>query len=116
MRLPRLHFTVRWLMVAVAIAGLLVSFVVLLRRRAHYQVQMALHRDQEESYLEIARVVGQRLEQLEGAGRQNMGGQLRVYGESIRAQAEYSAAQRAKYQRASDRPWLSVAPDPPKPN
>jgi hypothetical protein len=119
MKLPRVRVTVRGLMVLVAVAGLLVSFAVLVQRRAYYRLQMAMYRDAEEASLEMVRATDRRLEQIETASRPGQTvpevDTLRTYNERVRAQAEYYEELVSKYRRAADRPWLPVAPDPPAP-
>jgi hypothetical protein len=99
MKLPR--FTVRRLMVAVAIVGLTLGFEVIRRRRV--------------AFLEIARlndntasVLRSELSESDEPG---------PHGDPItmRRLADYCDAMRKKYELAARYPWLPVEPDPPEP-
>ncbi len=110
MKLPRVRFTVRRMMVAVVIASLLFGIVAgLLRRRAAFQL-LAEKYDRK-------------------ASREYFDGQIIVPPSSkfepatpaeIRRQeihyklGEYYLGLMSKYKRAANRPWLPVAPDPPE--
>lgn len=97
-RLPRVRFTVRRMMVGVAIVALILvgSRIVWLRHR---------YRNLAQSYdvKEFALAFGVQDE--------------RVSVESVRAwkKIEYYAALKRKYERAASRPWVPVPPDPPPP-
>src|SRR4051794_28479335 len=110
MKLPRVRFTVRRMMVAVAIVGLLVGSVTLMRRRAYYQHKVALHRERQESCLEMARAVGRRLEQLDASGIRGLAAPLLAYQGEMRARAEHSAALAAKFRRAARTPGSRSSP------
>lgn len=88
MRTPRFRSTVRRMMLAVAVAGLICGGEVLRRRRAAFAERATMLRWSE--YVE-------RL----GAHRP--------------AVADHRDRLARKYERAARQPWLPVAPDPPEP-
>jgi hypothetical protein len=112
MRLPRIRFTVRQLMVVVAVVSLLLAVTTgLLRRRASFQRRTEVH----------ARKASQ--ENLMGmfAGElpYNASARLTPMQERTRDAhyelAGYYYGLEAKYRRAAGRPWLPIGTDPPPP-
>jgi hypothetical protein len=105
MRVPRVRFTVRRMMVAVAVVALLLAWMQAEKRigelRDSYYWQMAIHAGLEE------------LETEGGVIRGFSGGPTVVKPNARRA--AYHAAMRRKYKRAYRYPWLPIAPDPPIP-
>lgn len=102
MPLPRVRL--RAVMIAVAVAGMLLSGyrflgVSLYRRKAELMYALA-ERD--------ATADAGRLERAGGPGRLALA-------ERARQRATYFAALKRKYRDAAARPWLLVAPDPPLP-
>jgi hypothetical protein len=93
MRLPRPRFTVRRLMVAVAVVGLMFGFGAWLARRS------AEFQKKSDSYLGTVRV-------MYSIGRWKPRG-------FDRNSWAWGMAQ--KYHDAARHPWLPVAPDPPEP-
>ena len=103
MRLPRVQFTIGWLMVAVAIIAVLLRSVAIPRRRAHLQGLVDYH-------AEMARIT-----------RNSHGTIIRPNGVYAHVPlgpprlADYHEAMAAKYEQAARSPWLPVDPDPPVP-
>jgi hypothetical protein len=99
MRLPRVRFTVRRMMAAMAIAGALLGAEIMRERR--------------ERFAELARVFGGTAWSARRAAENPPG----THGDPVtmRSIAEYADALQMKYARASRYPWLPVAPDPPEP-
>jgi hypothetical protein len=99
MRLPRLRFTVRRLMLGVAVAALVIT-----------------------GCLGISRARGQR-EWLAGYHESRAGslmknaepGSSEIKDPVIRAQLRWNEAMAEKYRWAARYPWLPIAPDPPEP-
>jgi hypothetical protein len=90
MRLPSLRFTVRRLMVAVAIAGIGLSLVAwMARRSATFHAKAALHLD-----LAFEASLDSRIDP---------------------RQVDYHGNLANKYASAARYPWLPVAPDQPEP-
>lgn len=98
MLLPRPRFSLRWLMVAVAVAGVLIHTE---RRR-----QLFLGRVRE---IELAQYIHEDRNHDE-AGTWT-GSDLARW---LRKQSHYDAL-KVKYERAARYPWLPVVPDPPEP-
>ena len=103
MKLPRVRFTVRRMMVAVCVLAVALFTAVMLRRSYEYRERALENADAEELSLSYA-----------DEGRGENGDPQRVArGEQM---AAYHRALRIKYERARWYPWLPVAPDPPEPN
>jgi hypothetical protein len=113
MRLIRVRFTIRRLMVAVAIVGMVLGTVEGLRRRRELFEQRAGMFAQKVSD-EITAEQNYRM-----ARRGNRPGSAFYYdGRTTTAHYElvdHYSALREKYDQAAARPWLVVAPDPPEP-
>jgi hypothetical protein len=136
MPLPRLRFTVRQLMLAVAVAALLTGGIVLARRSAHYRREAEFHsraaarlRAEQRSKASTARAGREQAEmwtrRARDAGSKTAAQAVEDTAPGI---APYEAAARAagatadnhdllarKYERAARYPWLPVEPDPPQP-
>jgi hypothetical protein len=99
MKLPR--FTVRWLMVAVAIVGIVLGPLVYLGRRSSRfrQISWVHERAMTDGAIEAARL------KRRGDPRSKL-----AY-----ARADYHQALWLKYFRAARHPWLPIEPDPPEP-
>ena len=114
MRLARVRFTVRRLMIVVAVAaGLTAAWVGLARLRllsSDYRAWAEQHAGIEE--------VLRRIVSSDGANTPvdvSPGPGLRSRRFTAWAVAEHEAALRRKYERAVRYPWLPVEPDPPAP-
>ncbi len=86
MRLPRFRFTVRRMMVAVAIVGI---FVGLVARHHHFASLAARYRREEVDWASVHDI--------------------------YELQGRWCEAMAAKYEYPARYPWLPVAPDPPMP-
>ena len=96
MPIPRPRFTVRRLMIAVAVVAVLLGVVVGLKRRSDRFRAIALryaakHKEDRMAYDVVA----------------DEGRFLRRY--------DYHLSMQRKYEMATERPWLPVPPDPPEP-
>jgi hypothetical protein len=98
----RIRFTVRRVMVLVAIAGLAMAVATLVKRSNEFR---ALAEEQAEAELTSVGYA----DDARGEGRDP---QRVARGEEM---ATYHRALRIKYERAARYPWLSVKPDPPIP-
>jgi hypothetical protein len=118
MRLPRVRFTVRRLMIVVAVVAIAVWLPIVLTRRAKYH-RLAREFDARAT---VARSLGPygRLHAGSVAIRddtvyvfqQEAGGAPFV---CVGAHSDYYDAMKTKYERAARYPFLPVAPDPPEP-
>jgi hypothetical protein len=126
MRLPRVRFTVRRLMIAVAVVAVLIGAGISVRRSIFLSREAAacsgfesFWRDQghysrkaAEDYSRIAKM----------STDSNFASELRGLARDSAEQAEHDVERadyfgrlKAKYEAAVRRPWLSVEPDPPNP-
>jgi len=103
MHLPRPRFTVRRLMTAVAVAGIMLAALSgLERRRAEYDRTFRYHYNRINSHLYIeSYFLG-----IADDPREE---------ESRDAKSAYHQMMARKYRTATARPWLPVPPDPPEP-
>jgi hypothetical protein len=111
MRIPRLRFTVRRLMLAVAVVAALLGCADLWRRREHYR-RLAETHALSEMVLRVDSVMAR------GDPTGGPGVRLLDLSDSLEEAAkwaDYHAGLRRKYERAARYPWLPVAPDPPPP-
>jgi hypothetical protein len=104
--LPRPWFTVRRLMVAVAIVAVILGVLVEgERRRTRFRELAAKHYDR-----------GMRWFVLFGGGESDYQRKMmRLWEERVGATVESHANLRDKYERAAHYPWLPVGADPPAP-
>ena len=105
MRVPRVRFTVRRLMVAVALLSLLLGLVAqrerLLRLSSYHAEQSHLTMIVQQSNLPAA---------ADAVGAQQPGAYL-----SPTPRSQWHTRMFMKYQASASRPWLPVEPDPPPP-
>ncbi len=106
MPLPRVRFTVRRLMVAVAIVALVIFGVQMGRRRAEYQERLRFCEQAENS----CRTAADEIANDDVAAREYLFD--RTY---FLEKAEHFAARKREYQYAASHPWVSVPPDPEEP-
>ncbi len=112
MRFPRVRFSVRKIMVAVAILAVILGLLIGRRGRfrrlalAHKMESFALQVSDLEFYLLLTAASGEKPEAEEQRNRTTR---------PVYQFREYHEAMADKYDRASDQPWLLVAPDPPPP-
>jgi hypothetical protein len=99
MRLPHPRFSLRWMMIGVAVVGIMLGFEITRRRQ--------------EGFLSMARL----WDNTEFTSRQAADSTPGPHGDPVamRRLAEYAHNLRMKYERAARYPWLPVEPDPPEP-
>ncbi len=142
-KLPRFHFAIRTLMIAVATVAVMLAAGIsaqrIMQRRARFLQKAAWHAVQARDWLrsgpstlasdekrlieaELAVEAGPRdgplaeyLAQDAADMRSRLEGTRRGYVPHSREMADYHEQMRRKYQLAASRPWLSVDPDPPPP-
>jgi hypothetical protein len=103
MILPHARFTVRRLMIAVAVFALLLGAMALRQRRSHFQALADYHAFQ-----------ARHIRSSHGSMIQPSGAYVHIpLGSSSRA--EYHKDMGGKYGYAASHPWLPVEPDPPVP-
>ena len=104
-RIPRFRFTIRWMMVAVAIVAVALGMKVLNDRASGYRSRASDHRLEAEfhnkpSHMEMMKVDGTLLDLVEPPNLPRV---------------EFHNRMSRKYARAARYPWLPVEPDPPGP-
>jgi len=126
MRLPRPRFTIRLLLIVVAIVAVLLAGGIgatrLVRRSRHFR-QLAVSHANEERLL--PRLVAKKVAILgmaetfaERHSRKEYEGYLKAdirFMEYLRLLIAYHARMKQKYERAASHPWEFVPPDPPAP-
>ena len=129
MRPPRMRFTVRWIMAAVAVVAVLLFAVVQLdrfrklgvsysRRAAELKSEEAYTRRNIQRTEVVIANIRARLEPADGKGEHRLRSLLDEQRDQMARYAEYAhylAELRSKYQHAARYPWLPVEPDPPEP-
>jgi hypothetical protein len=125
MRLRRVRFTLRAMLIAVASIALVLGGWRLLWLRSIYQKTAIAHA----AYEHLARTM-QRFVEDEGKDERELeiafGMNVEPEREEVKAKraadarvnhrtADYHAALKHKYEQAASRPWVPVAPDPPPP-
>jgi hypothetical protein len=108
MKLPRPRFTLRRLMVAVAVAACLLGLEATRRR---WDDASTGYRLLAEAYLQKARDASEKATRIAIALRSDEAPEI---AREQRLADRWGALMR-KYSRAADRPWLPVEPDPPGP-
>jgi hypothetical protein len=106
MKPPRVRFTVRRMMVAVAVVGLLFWGAILAGRSIYYGLAAQALVQKRQAYL-VDLVA---LEKRAGKGLTPNEARLVAYGHRM---VDYIARQRAVYLRAARHPWEPVAFEPP---
>jgi hypothetical protein len=135
MRLPRVRFTVRRMMVAVAIASLSLGAAAgvlrLSRLQTAYRERAALHAGEMSNLSAQDTRIYRARERLAAEGVPDPGGylglgtrlpaprerieELNDRRNGVLFRWEWHKKMRAKYERAAERPWLALEPDPPEP-
>jgi hypothetical protein len=124
MRLPRLRFTVRRLMLVVALAGLAMGVGIwsykMRQLSGGYARAAKFHRAWLDRYREREAVILQAIGRLETvAARRSVvppsHDRHREDAADYARKADYREALALKYERAARYPWLPVEPDPPPP-
>ena len=101
MRLKRPRFTLRWMMVGVAVAALCCFHSEMTRRRADYLRRARVFRRACAFSGILARYAREKHDEVRAA--------------EMNLKDRYFRRMQQKYERAADHPWLSVPPDPPHP-
>ncbi len=114
MKFPRVRFTVRRMMVIVAVSAALmgagVGYVRLSRKAAGLRARAGEHAAMEQTLRWMIATSG-----ADAPVDISPGPGIRSKRFTARAVADHVAALKAKYERAARFPWLHVEPDPPEP-
>jgi hypothetical protein len=130
MRIPRIRFTLRWMMIAVAIAGLIIGAETLRRRGDSFRRRSAYHAAE----VATSHRNAEDLRHDEEVAREQRTFAYRVGDETtgpmdlldrikqrqkdrsaMKGRIAWHESMERKYARAASRPWLSVEPDTPEP-
>ena len=103
MRLPRPRFTVRRLMVAVAIVGVLLGASLGLQRRRGWLQGLSERHQVRAQLCEVNKFIGE------------IDRKPAAWIAKNHARFEHHLAMMRKYERAARYPWLPVTPNPPEP-
>ena len=113
MPIPRVRFTVRRMMLAVAIMGLISGGFVLARKRARHLARANAEAASELRSRDLVKVYESAITT---SAAPSVAEGYRHWVEMFREEADYHGRLRRKYEHAARNPWLSVAPDQPEPN
>jgi hypothetical protein len=142
MRLPRIRFTVRWIMIVVVYAAVALGANDLRRRWDRFHALRSMHEWKGRACSTMAERPGstaadnereaERLRAALSSGHYGVRSETELVAQiasnteaqaaveraaerKSRARARFHDALRLKYERASRYPWISVRPDPPEP-
>jgi hypothetical protein len=122
MRIPRMRYTMKRMMLAVAVLALIMGGLRIVWLRDGYRKAAAYYASLEKLHRESRRFVedgGRAEEELALAfGEKVSGEDKKQQSTEVRGWqrlSDYCAALRRKYERAAARPWIPVDPDPPPP-
>ena len=120
MRLPRVRFTVRGMMILVAVVALPIWYFgpTFLARREHAVLWARIHSRLEQDRAQDIGAYQKTMLQLKRRGLKLSPGsdkRERAFSDLALARTRHHAAMTKKYERAARYPWLPVDPDPPEP-
>jgi hypothetical protein len=133
MRLPRVRFTVRRMMIAVAVVAVLIGVGLHVERAirfsrlstnyvefaAMYAEYESILRKRERNHRELAERERESADKFQRSSSVELWRRLAQEdtdrADKFKSLAEYHSRMKAKYQAAARRPWLDVEPDPPRP-
>jgi len=129
MRIPRLRFTIRLLMIAVAIVGVFLTAARLVYLWRHYQALAAMHASKEVNYVRQAQGAERRQDwcarqatianlqsaSVRGSTWERLATSSGAIAHDLRRLAAHESRLKRTYERAARHPWLPVEPDPPEP-
>ena len=115
MRAPRVRFTGRGLMVAVAVVGLAAGAEVMRRRGADFRRRASSYSELAADLHEVAASEAQSALSGVYVSRTADGAIIPATRDLLTGRAGHYAALARKYERAARYPWLHVEPDPPEP-
>jgi len=116
MRLPRLRFTVRRMIFAVAVVALLLWCSVMTPQARRYRQRLSECVAGEARFLRDVNYVEAQIVRFESEGNLELSLRHRQLLKNLRVYVEWSTGLRRKYEHALWCPWLSVEADPPPPH
>jgi hypothetical protein len=120
MRFPRLQFTVRWMMVAVAVVAVCFWVLLIYQRQAEYRKRLSVYDDEARWWRSMIWLNEMRADVLRRRGVYDRRAAAEAAAitedlERLRPHAAHLERLRQKYESAVWRAWLLVEPDPPAP-
>ena len=129
MRIPRVRFTIRLLMITVAMVGGFLTVARLVYLWRHYQALAAMHASKEVNYVRQAQgyerkqdwcarqatIANLQSASFRGSTWERLATSSGATAHDLRRLAAHESRLERKYERAARHPWLSVEPDPPEP-
>jgi hypothetical protein len=129
MGIPRVRFTIRLLMITVAVVGVLLTAARLALFRRHYQALAAMHASKEVNYIRQAEqyerkqdwcarqstIAKLQSESVRGSTWDRLATSSSGAAHDQRQLAAYESRLKSKYERAAAHPWVPVEPDPTGP-
>jgi hypothetical protein len=115
MKLPRVRFTMRRMMVAVAIVALAIGIERLYQRRAAYKRLASLHSSRQERAIKLAASQSLSVELNREKGNVQASSTWDRMLSRSRLEIQQQSLLASKYEYLANHPWLSVTPEDPKP-
>lgn len=113
--MPRFRFTMRRMMIAVAIAGIACGGEVMRRRREDFKSRASYHLWQEGHGLGLSERLLRAAIESDRDGKVLYSKLRRDSAAKLASWGLHHSKLRMKYERAARYPWFRVAPDPPEP-
>jgi hypothetical protein len=129
MRIPRVCFNIRLLMIVVAVVGVFLTAARLVYLWRHYQSLAAMHASKEVNYVRQAQgyerkqdwcarqatIANLQSASFRGSTWERLATSSGATAQDLRRLAAHESRLEGKYERAALHPWLLVEPDPPEP-
>jgi hypothetical protein len=129
MQIPRVRFTIRLLMIVVAVVSVFLTAARTVYLWRHYQALAAMHASKEVNYIREVQQAERKQEWVARVARSDNLQSATVRGSTwdrfataagaaahdLRRLAADESRLKCKYERAARHPWLPVEPDPPEP-
>jgi hypothetical protein len=129
MGIPRVRFTIRLLMITVAVVGVFLTAARLAFFWRHYQALAAMHASKEVNYIRQAQqyerkqewcarqatIANEKSDSVRGSTWERGATSSGATAHDLRQLAAHESRLRNKYERAAAHPWLPVEADPPGP-
>lgn len=111
MRIPRPRFSMKGLMIVVAISALVVAANALQQKRSAYLLRAKVESAAEQSAKARTKLYERAVRT---SAAESVADEYRRLVKEYRERAEHHGRMRLKYQNAARFPWMQVPPDPPQ--
>jgi hypothetical protein len=126
MRFPRIRFTIRFLIIAVAVVGGLLTASRLVYLWRNYQARASMHASKEVAYVLQAQAYERKLDwcaqqaaiqstSVAGSSWERLATSSGAMAHDLQRLAAAESRLKRKYERAARQPWLAVTPDVAEP-